>query len=132
MALRRSERNGPCTAGEGDFVKARRPASAGRFFSIWAVDWKSRHSKGILSRCDAIYRRRRHASPELASFECSMCGKILETWNSAWVPTYRFIVGPIVKLPNGERPPAAAAVSGSAVVSAAFLKSKCYRITARL
>ena len=37
---------------------------------------------------------------ELASFECSMCGKILETWNSAWVPTYRFIVGPIVKLPE--------------------------------
>ena len=93
----------------------------------------------VIGPVGAIYRRTEAMAParELASFECSMCGKILETWNSAWVPTYRFIVGPIVKLPNGERPikraPAAAAASGSAVVSATFLKSKCCpRITARL
>jgi hypothetical protein len=35
-------------------------------------------------------------SREMDSFECSMCGETLETWNSAWVPTYRLIVGPVV------------------------------------
>jgi hypothetical protein len=34
---------------------------------------------------------------EIASFECSVCGSTLENWNSAWVPTYRLIVGPIGK-----------------------------------
>ena len=58
---------------------------------------------------------------ELASFECSMCGKILETWNSAWVPTYRFIVGPIVKLPNGERPIKRAPRCGGSVRQCCFL-----------
>ena len=34
---------------------------------------------------------------ELNSFECAHCGHTLESWNSAWVPTYRLVVGPIVK-----------------------------------
>ena len=33
---------------------------------------------------------------EISSFECSACGRTLETWNSAWVPSYRLIVGPII------------------------------------
>jgi len=34
---------------------------------------------------------------EVNSFECSHCGETLESWNSAWVPSYRLVVGPIVK-----------------------------------
>ena len=32
---------------------------------------------------------------QIASFECSLCNTTLETWNSAWVPTYKFVAGPI-------------------------------------
>lgn len=37
---------------------------------------------------------------EVNSFECSVCGETMETWNSAWVPTYRLIAGPI-RQPSG-------------------------------
>ena len=49
--------------------------------------------------CGAVYRRTEAMAPvrEIASFECSVCGLTLENWNSAWVPTYRLIVGPIGK-----------------------------------
>jgi hypothetical protein len=30
---------------------------------------------------------------EMSSFECSVCGATLESWNTAWVPTYRLIAG---------------------------------------
>jgi hypothetical protein len=48
-------------------------------------------------RCGAIYRRTEGMAPErqVDSFECSECGVTLESWNTAWVPTYRLIVGPI-------------------------------------
>jgi len=48
--------------------------------------------------CGAIYRRTEAMAPsrEMDSFECSVCGETLETWNSAWVPTYRLIAGPVV------------------------------------
>ena len=26
---------------------------------------------------------------EISSFECAVCGKTIENWNSAWVPRYR-------------------------------------------
>jgi hypothetical protein len=32
---------------------------------------------------------------EIASFECQICGETLETWNTAWVPAYRLIAGPV-------------------------------------
>jgi hypothetical protein len=35
------------------------------------------------------------ASREVNSFECSVCGDTIETWNSAWVPTYSLIAGPV-------------------------------------
>ena len=35
------------------------------------------------------------AAREVNSFECSVCGETMETWNSAWVPTYRLIAGPV-------------------------------------
>jgi hypothetical protein len=40
-------------------------------------------------------------SREIDSFECVVCGATLENWNSAWVPTYRLIVGS-VRLPSGD------------------------------
>jgi hypothetical protein len=33
-------------------------------------------------------------SRQIASFECAACGETMESWNSAWVPSYRLIVGP--------------------------------------
>jgi hypothetical protein len=34
-------------------------------------------------------------SREVDCFECSVCGEMMETWNTAWVPTYRLVVGPV-------------------------------------
>jgi hypothetical protein len=47
--------------------------------------------------CGAIYRRTHVMAPrrEVDSFECAVCGATLETWNSAWVPSYRLIAGPV-------------------------------------
>jgi hypothetical protein len=44
-------------------------------------------------KCGAIYHRTEAmaASREIDSFECTACGATLETWDSAWVPTYRLI-----------------------------------------
>jgi hypothetical protein len=49
--------------------------------------------------CGAIYRRTESPAParEIDSFECVICGATMESWNSAWVPTYRLIAGPIRK-----------------------------------
>lgn len=41
------------------------------------------------------------ATRQIASFECSLCNATLETWNTAWVPTYKFLAGP-VKQPEQE------------------------------
>jgi hypothetical protein len=47
-------------------------------------------------RCGAIYSRTEAmaASREIDSFECVACGATLETWDTAWVPTYRLISEP--------------------------------------
>ena len=44
-------------------------------------------------RCGAIYLRTEAMAPsrEIDSFECTACGATLETWDTAWVPTYRLI-----------------------------------------
>jgi hypothetical protein len=34
---------------------------------------------------------------EISSFECAVCGKTMENWNSTWVPRYRFIACPAKK-----------------------------------
>ena len=49
-------------------------------------------------QCGAIYRRTEATAPgrQSASFECSLCDTTLETWNTAWVPTYQFIAGPVI------------------------------------
>ena len=33
-------------------------------------------------------------SREIDSFECTICGVTLETWDTAWVPSYRLISAP--------------------------------------
>lgn len=50
-------------------------------------------------QCGAVYSRTHSMAPsrEVNSFECSACGKTMESWDSAWVPNYRMIVGPIVQ-----------------------------------
>ena len=50
-----------------------------------------------MCRCRAVYRRTESmvSSREVNSFECTVCGTTLESWNTAWVPTYRLIVGPV-------------------------------------
>jgi hypothetical protein len=47
--------------------------------------------------CGAVYRRTESMAKarEISSFECEVCGETLETWNTAWVPTYRLIAGPV-------------------------------------
>src|SRR6266850_6710312 len=47
-------------------------------------------------RCGAVYDRSEHIveAREISTFECAVCGKTIENWNSAWVPRYRFIACP--------------------------------------
>lgn len=48
-------------------------------------------------KCGAVYGRTEAMAPnrQIASFECAVCGATMESWNTAWVPTYRLIVGPV-------------------------------------
>jgi hypothetical protein len=50
-------------------------------------------------RCGSVYRRTKSMAPsrEVNSFECAACGTTLEHWKSAWVPTYRLIIGPATR-----------------------------------
>jgi hypothetical protein len=41
---------------------------------------------------------------EMNSFECKVCGATMETWNTAWVPSYRMIVGPNVDAVADSKP----------------------------
>jgi len=34
---------------------------------------------------------------EIASFECAVCGSTLESWNTAWVPSYQLVAAPVQK-----------------------------------
>jgi hypothetical protein len=47
--------------------------------------------------CGAVYSRTESSAPgrEINSFECKLCDRTMETWNSAWVPTYKFLAGPV-------------------------------------
>lgn len=47
--------------------------------------------------CGAVYRRVETlaATREIDSFECVVCGVTMETWNTAWVPRFRLVIGPI-------------------------------------
>jgi hypothetical protein len=49
--------------------------------------------------CGAVYRRTEAlaAGRQISSFECAVCGVTMESWNTAWVPAYRLVVGRIRK-----------------------------------
>ena len=51
-------------------------------------------------RCGAIYHRTEAMAPsrEIDSFECTACGVTLETWDTAWVPSYRLITEPAIEI----------------------------------
>jgi hypothetical protein len=48
-------------------------------------------------QCGAVYHRTHAMAPrrEVNSFECTVCGDTMESWNTAWVPSFRLIVGPV-------------------------------------
>jgi hypothetical protein len=50
-------------------------------------------------KCGAVYDRSEHIEEarEISGFECAVCGKTIENWNSTWVPRYRFIACPARK-----------------------------------
>lgn len=51
--------------------------------------------------CGAVYNRSESRAPdrETSSFACLVCGATMETWNTAWVPSYRLVAGP-VRMPD--------------------------------
>jgi hypothetical protein len=44
-----------------------------------------------------VYSRQEAMAParQISSFECTVCGVTMENWNTAWVPSYRLIAGPV-------------------------------------
>jgi len=57
-------------------------------------------------KCGAVYRRTESTAPgrQMSSFECAVCGVTMENWNSAWVPTYRLIAGPVAAADESPQP----------------------------
>jgi hypothetical protein len=78
--------------------------SRGSVFALWVsgrIKFKGVHSRMSEHhrhcKCGAVYSRTQSMAPgrEVNSFECAVCGETLESWNTAWVPTYRMIIGPV-------------------------------------
>jgi len=48
-------------------------------------------------KCGAVYKRTETMASgrQIDSFQCCVCNATLETWNTAWVPSYRLIAGPV-------------------------------------
>jgi len=48
-------------------------------------------------QCGAVYDRTEHVAlrREIEGFDCKLCGATIESWNSALVPRYRFVAGPV-------------------------------------
>jgi hypothetical protein len=51
-------------------------------------------------QCGAIYARNEAmaAGREISSYQCVLCDRTLESWNSTWVPTYRLVMRPVKPL----------------------------------
>jgi hypothetical protein len=66
-------------------------------FAFQAHKWGMSESHHRSCQCGAVYSRVESMAPgrQIASFECAVCGTTLESWNTAWVPTYRLIAGPV-------------------------------------
>jgi hypothetical protein len=71
--------------------------------------WKIRESRRIPApmsqnahrscKCGAVYRRTESmaSAREINCFQCEICGDILESWNTAWVPNFYLIASPITQ-----------------------------------
>jgi predicted SprT family Zn-dependent metalloprotease len=48
-------------------------------------------------QCGAIYARNEAmaAGREISSYQCVLCDRTLESWNTTWVPTYRLVMRPV-------------------------------------
>jgi hypothetical protein len=48
-------------------------------------------------QCGAIYARNEGmaAGREISSYQCELCDRTLESWNSTWVPIYRLVMRPV-------------------------------------
>jgi hypothetical protein len=48
-------------------------------------------------QCGAIYARDEQMalSREINSYQCLVCDRTMENWNSTWVPVYRLIARPV-------------------------------------
>ena len=55
-------------------------------------------------QCGAVYDRTEHVAlrREIESFDCKLCGATIESWNSALVPRYRFVAGPVRQLDDND------------------------------
>jgi hypothetical protein len=53
--------------------------------------------------CGAVYRRTEAlaSTREIDCFDCVVCGATMESWNTAWVPSFRLVVGPVRKPDRG-------------------------------
>jgi hypothetical protein len=76
------------------------PESLGAGFLIQPPSMLDSHHRSC--RCGAVYSRAEAMAPtrQIDSFECSVCGATLESWNTAWVPSYRLIAGPVRHSPS--------------------------------
>ena len=52
----------------------------------------------------AVYFRTEHVAlrREIESFDCKLCGATIESWNSALVPRFRFVAGPVRQLDDND------------------------------
>src|SRR5262249_57304377 len=59
--------------------------------------WSMTESFHRACKCGAIYRRTESMASgrEINSFQCDVCGETLESWNTAWVPNYWLVAGPV-------------------------------------
>ena len=66
--------------------------SGAKVYTARMSEQQHRHCK-----CGAVYRRTESMAPrrEMSSFECAVCGETMETWNTARVPTFKLIAGPV-------------------------------------
>ena len=79
------------SAGSGAALRVEPPLGRGvRLHRI--SGWSNSEHKRI-GLCGTVYGRTESMAPfrEMNSLECLACGATLETWNTAWVPTYRLI-----------------------------------------
>ena len=65
-------------------------------FNYERIKWDVQISSPIMSvRCGLQPNRIPAPGRQISSFECSVCGTTMESWNTAW-SAYRLVAGPTV------------------------------------